>query len=158
MNPFDVEINNLIMREIGLEVGPKNKIYDQDTGCSIAIDGVEVTAPSCYTGRRTIEFDPYNNKKMMSQFFSYFTSKVEDEGGASVVAFYDIPGSSNNKRAIECKMSNDTILRSNSYSRDSLKYVDLIMQMNGDDPSVLARYDCYPDGKKSPPNKKGNTK
>ena len=164
MNPIDKEINTLIMQEIGLEIGPKSHIVDQDTGVEIRINGVDVVAPGCYYGRRSdgsarsMEFDPYNNRKMMNSLFSYFTEKQEEESGVGVLAFYNVDN--NDGGRVECRMSDNEVLTSGSYQRDCLKYVDLIMQMNGEENPDLKKYDILPEPKptvkkKSPPKKKG---
>ena len=139
MNNSDIEINNLIMREIGLEVGPRNRIYDQDTGMEIRINGMDVVAPGCYGGRQSIEFDPYNNKKMMNQFFSYFLDKRSEETDIDVLAYYNV--GNGEKSQVECRMSNNEKISSGKYIRDSLKYTDLMIQLNGDVPQDLSKYD-----------------
>ena len=81
MNNLDKEFNTLIMQEIGLEIGDDDRIYDQETQNIIRMNGMDVMAPGCYGGRNSIEFDPYNNKKMMSQLFGYFIDKYSEETG-----------------------------------------------------------------------------
>lgn len=162
MNPMDKEINTLIMQEIGLEIGPKSQIVDQDTGLAIRINGADVVAPDCYYGRRgdgtskSMEFDPYNNRKLMNSLFSYFTEKQENETGVGVLAFYNV----DNKEGghVECRMTDNEVLTSASYQRDSLKYVDLIMQMNGEENPDLKKYDILPEPKSTIKKKKAPTK
>lgn len=130
MTEMDREINNIIMQEIGLEVGENNKIYDQDTGDAIKINGLNVVAPGCYTGRQSIEFDPYNNRKMMTQMFGYFLDKNSEETGIDAISYYNIEESGKAGK-VECKMSDNTVITSKEYLRDSLKYTDIIAQLNG---------------------------
>lgn len=140
MTDNDKKINNIIMQEIGLEIGHGNRIYDQDTGMPVRINGYDVVAPNFYRGKQSIEFDPYNNRKMMGQLFSYFLEKRSEETGIDVLAYYDVNGS-NKSGKIECRLSDNTIIRSKEYTRDSLKYTDIIIQMNGGNTDDLKEFD-----------------
>lgn len=125
MNDTDKNVNMLFMREIGLEVRKGQRIYDQDTGLPVTINGMSIVAPGFYGGRRSIEFDPYNNRKLMGQLFGYFMDKQSDETGVEVTAYYNVDNH------IECRMADNEIIKSKPYQRDSLKYLDIIMQING---------------------------
>lgn len=138
MNQKDLEINNLIMQEIGLEIGIGNKIVDQDTGAVLAFKGMTVIAPGTYS-HNAIEFDPYNNKKMMSNLFGYFLDKHSEESDVDVLAYYNVDHDSH-KSSIECKLSDQTRIKSKPYTRDSLKYADIIIQLNG---GVAPDFDQY---------------
>ena len=132
---MDKEINNIIMQEIGLGVGDNHKIYDQDTGFELAIGGSSLVEPGYYGGRNTIEFDPHNNRKMMVQMFEYFLRKHSSETDIDTLAYYNVsPAATDaaNGEYIECRMSDDSFIKSRSYKRDSLKYTDIIMQLNGE--------------------------
>ena len=152
MTELDKEVNNLIMQEIGLEVGRDQRIYDQDTGSSIRINGMDVIAPGCYAGHKAVEFDPHNNRKMMNQLFGYFLNKYSDETDIDVLSYYNVNTLDGEK--IECKMSDNSTIRSKPYKRDSLKYTDIIMQLNGDNSEDLNKYDQIPNTK----TVKGRTK
>ena len=71
MDKNDIEVNSLIMREIGLETDSMRRIVDQDTGICINIKGKTVVAPG-YTRYNTVEFDPHNNRNLMKGLFGYF--------------------------------------------------------------------------------------
>ena len=138
MTDFDKKINSIIMQELGLEVGPSQRIYDQDTGDILQINGTEIVAPgtpinnSIKCGQPMMtEFDPYNNRKMMNQLFAYFLDKISDETDQDVVTYYNIDGSSPNTGRVQCKMSDNSTITSGEYKRDSLKYTDIIIQLNG---------------------------
>lgn len=143
MNINDKEINTLIMQEIGLEVGPRQRVYDQDTGAAIRINGMDIVAPGCNGGRQAVEFDPYNNRKMMGQLFSHFLEKYAEETDVDCQTFYNVDSGTNGK--VQCRLSDNTILTSKPYQRDSLKYMDIIMQLNGDASPDLEKYDVLPD-------------
>ena len=138
MTEMEKEINTIIMQEIGLEVGKNNIICDQDTGDALKINGMDIVAPGCYGGKQSIEFDPYNNRKMMGQLFGHFLGKYSDETGVDVLSYYNVDSGVDMK--VECRMSNDSIVSSKSYGRDSLKYTDIIMQLNGGE-ADLSKYD-----------------
>lgn len=140
MNEFDKVVNALIMREVGLEIGDDKKIYDQDSGMPIKINGVEVVAPGSYSSRCTIEFDPYNNRKQMGQIFNYFINKQYEEGGREVLAYYNKDDTPQGGK-VECKLDDDTVITSEKYGRDTLKYTDIIMRLNGDENPDLKQYD-----------------
>lgn len=135
------EVNNIIMQEIGLEIGQAYKMIDQDTGIALKINGADVVAPGHFRGRQTIEFDPYNNRKMMNSLFGYFLEKHEDETGVGVVTFYDIPSDEPDKGSIKCVLNDNTTIQSGNYMRDGLKYADLIVQLNGGEANSFQDYD-----------------
>lgn len=148
MNTLDTEINNIIMQELGLEVGVGNRIIDQDTGCGIRFKGKEVVAPGFINGR-SIEFDPVNNLNMMSKFFGHFLDVHSEESDVHVSTFYSIDDSN----CIECRMSDQSSIRSRSYDRDALRYADIVIQLNGGRSSDLSKYDVVP---KPTVKKRGN--
>lgn len=139
MNNLDKEINMLIMQEIGLEVGDRNRIFDQDTGLELKINGMDVTAPG-YQERQAMEFDPYNNRKMMNQLFGYFLDKHSDETDIDVISYFDVPHDKDTS-CVTCRMSDNSTITSNPYKRDSLKYTDLIIQLNGGEVEGLDKFD-----------------
>lgn len=141
MKEKDLEINSKIMQEIGLEVGQGHRIIDQDTGVGITFRGMELVAPGTYGGPNTVEFDPYNNKKMMNLLFGYFLNKHSEESDVTVTTFYSIDDNKTNKGSIECKMSDMSKITSHQYLRDSLKCADIIMRLNGDEDPNLSEYD-----------------
>lgn len=150
MNELDKEVNKIIMQEMGLDIGNNYRIVDQDTGMEIKLNGMAVMAPGIYGGKQSVEFDPHNNRKMMSQMFGYFVNKYSEETDIDMMAYYNIDddrSGGNNIGRVECKMSNDEIITSDSYQRDSLKYMDIIIQLNGGDPSYLKKYDIPQENK-----------
>ena len=143
MNEMDLEVNRLLMREMGLEVGNGQRIIDQDTGISMKFKGMDIVAPGHYGGNGSIEFDPHNNRRMMSTLFGYFLEKHSDESDVDVLTYYNIDGD-NNKSSIQCKMSDHSLITSKPYLRDSLKCADIIIQLNGGASPNLEKYDIEP--------------
>lgn len=141
MTDNEKKINDIIMQEIGLGVGPAKKIYDQDTGMILQVNGLDLVAPGYYRDKRTIEFDPYNNRKMMNYLFGHFIQKYYDETDIEMIAFYNMDGNDPNLGKIKCTMSDNSNITSREYQRDSLKYTDIIIQLNGGDSGYLKEYD-----------------
>lgn len=158
MNKIDKEINEIIMNEMGLDIGLESRIYDQDTMRPIEINGMKVMAPGVYGGKQSVEFDPYNSVKQMSYLFGYYTKKFAEENGKEVIASYEI-NTEDKKGKIECRFDDNETISSEAYYRDSLKYTDMIMKMNGDmNPSqTIGKYDI-PFEKKEAPKKKPASK
>ena len=134
------DVNKIIMDEIGLEVTRHGMIRDQDTGSNISINGHPLVAQNL-GGKGKAEFDPYNDRKMMVALFNHFLTKVEEDEDKSVVVYYDVNSEQANKGRVECKMSDNTVISSGEYQRDSLKYLDIIMQMNGEETPNLKEFD-----------------
>lgn len=145
MNEKDLEINSLIMREMGLEIGPGNRIVDQDTQLALTLGAQGIVAPGAYCGRQNVEFDPYNNRKMMGNLFGMFLEKYSDESDIDVLTYYNVNDNKKDQTGqIECRMSNNTVITSKPYIRDSLKYADIILQLNGETNVDLSKYDGIP--------------
>lgn len=140
MTENEKKVNDIIMQEIGLEIGQASKIYDQDTGMALRINGADVVAPGCMRGRQTMEFDPFNNRKMMSQLFGYFLEKHSDETDQDIVTFYDMPAE-DNKGSVRCVLNDNSTIQSGNYIRDSLRYADIIVQLNGGEANSLQEFD-----------------
>lgn len=139
MTELDLEVNTILMREMGLEIGNGNRIVDQDTGLAINIRGMGLMAPGCYGGSGAMEFDPHNNNRLMRQLFGYFLNKYSDECDIDVMTYYNV--GNGDKTCVECKMDNNSTIRSKPYLRDSLKYADIIIQLNGEESPDLSKYD-----------------
>ena len=62
--------------------------------------------------------------------------------GIILVSYWiGINGNDNTKGQVECRLSDNQIIRSGAYSKDSLRYADLIMRLNGRDDVDLSEYD-----------------
>lgn len=161
MNQTDLSINNLIMNEIGLEVSTSNRIVDQDTGMTMTFGGKEIIAPGAYGGYNTVEFDPYNNKRMMNRLFGYFLEKHADESDVGVMTYYSVD--KGDKSSIECRMTDQSVISSKPYIRDSLKCADIIIQLNGGEAPDFSEYDTVTEttvkkGSKTNAGNKSNSK
>lgn len=127
------KINTIIMQQAGLEVNDDGTIIDQDTGIGLSINGNPIVKGA--RTKHSIEFDPYNNRKLMNQLFAYFLNKRSEEGELGVSSYYNVDGDSKTG-AIECRMEDNQYIRSDFYKRDSLKLADIMMRLNGDDDAL----------------------
>ena len=147
MDDLSLKFNNLMIQEMGFEIGPNKRLYDQDTGMMLHLDGKQLVAPGCVSGKEVQEFDPYNSTKMMSQLFSYYTDKLVQNGESTeynVIYNVDI---GNGRGRIEMRNDED-IIKSALYTRDQCKYADLILRLNGDENPNLKEFDI-PKSKKT---------
>ena len=144
MNP----VNQIIMEEIGLTIDQNYRVIDQDSRQPIMINDkvLKYSQYHCVPVRNQEQlFDPMSQYKQMSILFDYFIDKIGATEGISVDLYYDI----HNGTALEAKNSERTIT-TNDYNSEPLKYVDMMMQLNGSSTSELTGYDI--------PEKKTNTR
>lgn len=140
MDPLSLKFNKMIMEEIGLEVGARQCLYDQDTGCLVQLEGKDLVAPGASSGKEAQEFDPYNSTRMMSQIFGYYTRKLAESGEAPEYGVvYNVDCGKGLSR-VEIK-NDEEKLSSKPYMRDQCKYADLILQINGDENPDLKEFD-----------------
>lgn len=161
MDELSTKFNNLMLSEMGLEVGAQRRLYDQDTGDALQFEGKNLYAPGHTPPHPDCqEFDPYNSYKMMYQMFSYYTAKLADAGEIPEYSVIYNTDASNGKGRVEIKNNTDKIT-SDAYQRDQCRYADLILRINGEeDPmSILKEFDIpkAKDSVKKNSNKKVNT-
>lgn len=131
---------------MGFTIDDSFRVIDQDTRELITVDGRPLKFSSQhFVPVRNNEqvFDPVGQRKQMSIIFDYFISKLEEEG-TQVDMYYDVGEQGD---ALEAKCGLETVTTI-SYNTDALKYVDMVMQLNGSDPSPIKKYDA----KKKPSN------
>ena len=122
-----------IMQEVGLEINSDNYVIDQDTGDKLNFKGRNVkfnANGNVPLSREDILFDPLDNQTMMSQIFSYFTNKLDEQDGRYINVIYSTQPDRYSKGTVSCK-ENGRIIQSNEYYKDSLKYANLITKLNG---------------------------
>lgn len=136
----NVELNRLIMQEIGLAVDNRQKVYDQDTGPiqykekNLKFAGEN----SVIISNKDMPFNPAENPFVMASLFDHYGKKIEEEEGISISRFCEVQDNTG-KSALDITTNNGTF-RTNFYNNDSLKYVDAIQYLNGSDPN-LNEYD-----------------
>jgi hypothetical protein len=148
---MEIDLNRKILQEIGLDINDQQHVVDQDTFNLIQFNGknikYSINNPTVLIGKDDIKFDPINNVKLMSHLFTYHIDKIHEIDGIYYPVFYPIEGE-NGKGAIEAKSDNGTVVRSNFYNNDSLKYADLIMRINGEKDIDLSELDHESKSKK----------
>ena len=129
-----------LMNEIGLSISsyPEEVIYDQDTMLILSCGNKKIKASidparPVFASEYTIIFDPLNFK-LMTYFFSYYTSKEESVGNFKVSAFgYQDNGlkGPDYKSNIRIKFAGGDTLESGYYNNNALKICDAILRMGG---------------------------
>lgn len=140
MDELSMRFNKMIMEEMGIEVGDRQRLYDQDTGAKLQFEGKDLVAPGAASGREAHEFDPYNSNKLMAQMFNYYTGKLAEGGEIDPFnVVYNVDTGKGMGR-VEAKNDNETIA-SKEYRREQCKYADILLQINGDENPDLKEFD-----------------
>lgn len=129
------KIAELFMKEIGLERHVEGiNIVDQDTGVALQMGNKFLIYPGieCPDKRMTISFDPASSWKILNMIFTYFLKKYSEENDEYVSYFYKYSDKIGIKDQLAVKMSNEKIYRSHPYYKECLRYLDIIMQLNGE--------------------------
>ena len=88
MNAIDMNVNMVILREMGLDVDSTGTVYDQDTGHVLNVNGMRIVAPGLEGIKgESVEFDPYNNRKLMDLLFGYFINKYSKETDIDMLTY-----------------------------------------------------------------------
>lgn len=157
MNPTEQYLNEMLMQEIGLDVGPRMRLLDQDTGQTLTFKGKDLVAPNALPNNNVVVFDCYNSTALMQMMFGFYTKKYEEDNGVSIDRSYT-KEVKDGKCAMTIIDSNNNAITSTPYQRDTLRYMDLIMRLNGDESPDLSKYDVgktyYLNGKKVAPKRR----
>lgn len=141
MDELSMRFNQMLMQEMGIDVGAGNRLYDQDTGAKLQYEGKDLVAPGSEFTRNAQEFDPYNSTRMMAQMFTFFTDKLASIGeDTDFDVVYMVEDGDPGIAHIEAK-NDKTLIKSGSYLRDQCRYADLIMRINGDEDPNLKDFD-----------------
>ena len=89
--------------------------------------------------KNDILFDPMNNSKLMSNLFAYYLTKLEENEGVVFESYYTKNGNEG-RTALEIKNQYEKIT-SKYYNNDSMKYIDIILKLNGESGIDLSEYD-----------------
>lgn len=150
--PNPLEFGELIMEEMGLYIDPMGRVIDQQTDSLLQVKGKNLKFPidgETRLGRQEMEFDPLNNQTLANNLFGYYIQTRLNENGDNYVSNYCTIANSDDKEkgVLEVKVGGD-VMTSGEYYRDSLKYADMMMRMNGSDYVDLSSYDQKPVPKK----------
>lgn len=121
-------VNKMLLDEIGLTVDANHRVIDQDTRQPVIIKD-RYLKYSAYNsvpvhGRQEQVFDPCSNRGQMGFLFEYYVAKLDSEG-EPIDMYYE----TQNGEAIEVKREGEC-LESGIYNNETLKFVDVIMQLN----------------------------
>lgn len=137
--------DSMVLTEIGLDVDDYGNIVDQDNNNIIAFKGKTLTnnyPPS----KGQIVFNPLEDQKQMNSLFMYFTNKIHEEEGSYVSSIFTNGTPNKNIKSNLGITVDDHQMQSKAYYNDSVKYLDLIIQLNGNTVDLSA-FDFKPDGK-----------
>lgn len=137
--PDNMSFEQLVLDEIGLEFTPDNRLIDQDTRQLLLYQSQPIVKNPSH--RNYHRFDPLTNPKFMSFLFAYFSNKLKIEQNicVNVVYYKVIKNSRNSPLAIKVDGGREYVSR--IYSLETLKYLDLICQLNGGMNVDLSQYD-----------------
>ncbi len=138
--PENMSFEQLVLDEIGLEFSQDGYLIDQDTRQPLLYLSQPVVRRDVIR-RNCHRFDPLNNPKFMNFLFSYFSNKLrmEQDICINVVYYKVIQNSRNSPLAIKANENKEYVSR--IYSSETIKYLDLICQLNGGVDVDLSRYD-----------------
>lgn len=137
----DLKLNRMLMQEMGLTVGDNNRVVDVEDGEICCVGTKDVVAPE-HKERATIEFDPINNPRLMTNLFMQFIDKLEKEesiDGCTTFGTYQVHGS--NKNIARLVMSSGEVLESRPYKTEGFCYAELIRKLNGDENDDFTKFD-----------------
>ena len=138
------DINKLFLQEVGLDVTDDGHIVDQDNFNTIQIKKTDTVFKGYgQLHRGSIELDPAKNSKHAKILFDYYVNKLADNDEIEAFSSYNsyITNETTAKGIIECKSHDNEIMKSGEYVNESLRYLDTIMQLNGDPSPDISKYD-----------------
>lgn len=138
------DINKLFLQEVGLDVTEDGHIIDQDTFNTIQIKKTDTVFKGYGNQHRgSIELDPAKNSKHAKILFDYYVNKLADNDEIEAFSSYNsyITDEEKAKGIIECKTPDNEIMKSGEYVNESLRYLDTIMQLNGDPSPDISKLD-----------------
>lgn len=143
MDIKNYDLNKKIMLEIGLDQDDNMRLIDQDFGFELkAPDGRYFIAPNNRSNINSMEFNPAMNGAQAEYLFRYFGNKMAllDEY-PRISTYFTQETNSNGMGYVEIVTEDNQRLRSENYVNESLRYLDIMMKMNGYDEVNLSEYD-----------------
>lgn len=144
MEKKNVDFAIAVMQELGLETTPDGKCYDPETGTVLSYKDkpLKFANENTFVRKGEALFDPLSNPNMMNQLFSYYTTRLNEEDGRYIELYYQDSGSKDSsKGVIKCR-EGQTIHSSGEFYNDSVKYADLIAELNGDIGKDFSKFDA----------------
>ena len=125
-------INNVLIQKIGLELDDQNHLIDQDTGQPLHFNGKIIKYNHTNINRlakNEVEFDPLNNTSMANYLCGYYIEKMNAEEETDINIYSQSNKDRDTPGIVEARQ-NDMIIKSDTYVKDSLKYIDLINKID----------------------------
>ncbi len=144
MTELDKKINRQIMEETGLEENSSNFIVDQDTGVQYQMRGKNIISPGNrrnFSDKRSIEFDPINNPRMMNYIFSEFIDKLQTEDAIPPVSNFCTITAGTDLHVAKILLEDGSVIQSSPYKNETTCYADLVFRLNGEEDINLSDYD-----------------
>ena len=120
---------DLLMRTIGLETYVDGSItYEDEDECTletVKIDGYVCKYPGTPTDRNEISLDIYNNPKFAVKLFLFYIAKM----GYQINIMYLTNTKPDTLGRFEVEFANGVKYTSHVYTKDSLKYIDMVMAL-----------------------------
>lgn len=116
-----------VLQQLGLEIDINGYIIEQDSEMKLYVKGKPITNIS---SRYSLGFDPLSNGHLMSFLFSYYLSKLQSEEDRYITMFYSSSKERNGKGYMAVQEQGE-LIKSRVYNNDSIKYLDLLYQLNG---------------------------
>ena len=139
--PKELSLETVTMQELGLEFND-DILVDQDTRETLLMDHKYIVKKE--NSRRFneiphIKFEP-SNTKLMQFLFSYYSIKLMREDDIYIDVIYYKTSKDSHKSPLAVQANNKEYV-SRIYNMESLKYLDIILQLNGADSVDLSRFD-----------------
>lgn len=140
--PENISFNDLVLNEIGIEFR-NNILVDQDTHQTLYFNDKCISLFDHRLFKYHI-FNPLTDLKLMTFLFNYFLEKIKEEDDIYVDVVYYKQVINSYKSPLALRANGKEYL-SRIYNLESLKYLDLICQLNGGTDVDLSRYDTTND-------------
>ena len=128
-----------LFSEIGLNIGPNQYLYDQDTQAPIMFKDKYIKASidgsPLYAGRNDIVFEPAKNYTLITRLFEYYLDKSQNTDDGDIlqgyVAHYIDDNIEKDKQRVVVKTIGRGLIESNFYYNIYLAYIDCIFKIAG---------------------------
>ena len=139
------ELNNLVLREVGLDLDHQYNVVDQDTGIQLQINGklikyyfgADVNPDSNVNGDKIL--DAVRDSYLMNFLVGYYIEKIKEEiPDLYIYSYHSINDRYSPRTALEVK--GNLNFRTRYYFNDCLKYIEALYRLTGGDID-LTEYD-----------------
>lgn len=140
----NMSFNDLVLDEIGLEFH-NDFLIDQDSRNQLVFNSRYIIPNSSQLwDKGYYVFNPYKDLKFMNFLFDYFTKKILNEQNIYIDVVYYKPVKNSHNYPLAVRANGREYI-SKVYNVESLKYLDMICQLNGGTNVDLSRFDAEND-------------